>query len=80
MTPEELAEMKQYYANKELPETLQYNDCTMMYDVRKTVNSDILILESFGYTNTFCASWERLTNIRKMIEGEQQLADSNSNE
>lgn len=71
MTPQELAEMKAYFATKELPKTLQYNECTLMTDVRKSVNSDIFILEKFGFQNTYIASWERLTNIRKMLEGGQ---------
>lgn len=68
MTAEELAEMKAYYASKELPETLQYNECALMTDVAKAVKSDIAILEKFGYINTYAASWERLVNIRKMLD------------
>lgn len=68
MTPEQLAEMKAFFATAELPKTLQYNECTFMTDVRKSVNSDIFILEKFGFQNTYIASWERLTNIRKMLD------------
>lgn len=70
MTPQELAEMKAYFASKELPETLQYNECTFMTNVRKSVNSDIQILEKFGFQNTYIASWERLVNVRNMLENE----------
>lgn len=68
MTPEEFAEIKAYFATKELPKTLQYNDCTFMADVKKSVNSDIFILEKYGYNNTYGASWERLINIRRILE------------
>lgn len=68
MTPQELAEMKAYFASKELPDTLQYNECTFMTDVRKSVNSDIFILEKYGFHRTYIASWERLVNVRNMLE------------
>lgn len=68
MTPEELAEIKAYFANRELPQTLQYNDCTYMTDLRKAINSDIMILERFGAKSTFSAPWERLNNIKKILE------------
>ena len=70
MTPEELADIKAYFASKELPETLQYNECTFMTNVRKSVNSDIFILEKYGFHRTYIASWERLTNIKKILEAE----------
>lgn len=68
MTPEELAEIKAYFASREVPKTLQYNDCTFMTDVRKAINADIIVLERFGFKSTFSAPWERLVNIRKMLE------------
>lgn len=69
MTNEELAEMKQFFATAELPKTLQYNECTFMTDLRKSVNSDLFILEKYGFHRTYIASWERLVNVRKMLEG-----------
>lgn len=75
MTTEEFAEIKHYFANKELPQTLQYNECTFMGNLPAQIKSDISILERFGYVNTFAASWERLVNIRKILESEHSDVD-----
>ncbi|GEM_PF-3156484 len=79
MTADEFDEIKQYFANKELPQSLQYNQCTFMSDLPKIIKSDISILERFGYVNTFSASWERLVNIKKMLESGEYLTKESEN-
>lgn len=68
MTEQDLAELRVYFQSIEIPKTLKFNDATFMNDVTKAINVDFQILDKFGYTGTFAASYYRLQKIKDMIE------------
>lgn len=65
-----IAELKKWFAKRELPKTLQLNEWTFLADVKKCVESNIRYLEAHKKNKTFLPYYEQLIEIKKKIENQ----------
>lgn len=64
----QLAELKKWFAKKELPKTLQLNEWTFLVDVKKCVESNISYLEANKKKKGFLPYYNQLVEIKEKLE------------
>jgi len=67
----EVGELYEYFKNKELPQTLQFDNAVRILDVPKFVDSHFTVIRHNGNTPAFSSYLLRLNVLREMLEAEK---------
>jgi hypothetical protein len=67
----EVAELYEYFKNKELPQTLQFDTAVRIMDVPKFVDSHFAVIKHNGITPAFSSYLLRLNVLRDILEAEK---------
>ncbi|HEY0899434.1 MAG TPA: hypothetical protein VGD90_08865 [Sphingobacteriaceae bacterium] len=66
----DVAELYEYFKNKELPQTFQFDKAVRILDVPKFVDSHFTVIKHNGNTPAFSSYLLRLNVLREMLEAE----------
>lgn len=65
------AELYEYFMNKELPQTLQFDKAVRILDLPKFIDSHFTVIRHNGNTPSFSSYLLRLNLVRELLEAEK---------